>query len=76
MTPKEYLEIALGGNYNISTLTLSAWEDMLKSYSYIKIKESKAPEMLEILKKIRDRYKMQPDFEKEVDLLIKKATEL
>lgn len=51
MTPKEYLEIALGVNYNISTITLSALEDILKSYADIKIKESKQPETMEMLKR-------------------------
>lgn len=46
MKAKEYLEIALGGNMNISTLTLSAWEDILTSYGNIQVKESKQPELL------------------------------
>jgi len=46
MKAKEYLEMALGGNMNISTLTLSAWEDILTSYGKIQVKESKQPELL------------------------------
>lgn len=37
---------------------------------------SKAPEMLEALITIRRRYNIQPDFEKEIDQLIKEATEI
>ncbi|MEJ5105548.1 hypothetical protein [Chryseobacterium sp. MYb328] len=37
---------------------------------------SKAPEMLEALITIRRRYNIQPDFEREIDQLIKEATEI
>ena len=50
MTPKEYLEMALGGNINVSTLTLLAWEDLFNAYAKIRIKESGQPEALELLK--------------------------
>lgn len=55
MNAKEYLEMALGGNMNVSTFTLSAWEDLLESYAKIKVKESGRDEMLEVLKEV-DKY--------------------
>ncbi len=33
MEAKEYLSIALGGNMNIGTLTLSAWYDIMEGYA-------------------------------------------
>ena len=32
-TPKEFIETALGGNMNISTLKLKVWEEMLGDYA-------------------------------------------
>lgn len=69
MTPKEYLEIALGGNYNISTLTLSAWEDMLESYAKIRIKESKQPDLLQFAYDVIDPTKKVPEIKSVLDLI-------
>lgn len=55
MKPKEYLEIALGGNMNVSTLTLLAWHEILESYAKLIIKESGQPEMLEIIKQLNEQ---------------------
>lgn len=40
ITSKEYLEIALGGNYNISTLTIDHWESCLISFAKLKVTEA------------------------------------
>ena len=32
-TPKEFLETALGGNMNTSTLTLNFWEEIMADYA-------------------------------------------
>jgi len=42
MTAKEHLEIALGGNMNISTLTPLAWHEIMEDYANRKIKELEA----------------------------------
>ena len=40
ITAEQYLEIALGGNYNISTLTLKHWESCLVSFARLKVTEA------------------------------------
>lgn len=40
LTAEQYLEIALGGNYNISTLTLKHWEDCLIAFAKLKVTEA------------------------------------
>lgn len=55
MEAKEYLEMALGGNMNISTFTVSAWCDILESYAKLRIKESGQPEMLEVIEMINEQ---------------------
>jgi len=40
ITSEQYLEIALGGNYNISTLTLEHWKSCLISFAKLKVTEA------------------------------------
>ncbi|QWT88154.1 hypothetical protein KBP46_10130 [Chryseobacterium sp. PCH239] len=61
---------------DIVCLKPEEYEESMENWKYNALLISKAPEMLEALITIRRRYNIQPDFEKEIDQLIKEATEI